>query len=231
VSTVNRTRRLAAGVILAAGLGGGVAAAQVPADQAEGVYVTGSGAVHYRQPATDEAARSTFSPGYTLNAGAGYRWSTFRVEGEFTFFRNAFDTIELFVNGGSLPAEDAEGHARGTGFLGMVYYDVPVRPGGRFRPYLGVGGGTYRLRVEGLTSPTLGAFGITVHSTTPYTRVLQFRGGTSLALAPRTDLTVGYRWFRGFPVVLDVPGVGELRPGGGRTHGLEVGLRHRLGGR
>jgi opacity protein-like surface antigen len=202
------------------------AQAQTPAP-ADGPYVAGSLDISHRQPAEDAAARNTFDTGWKANGGLGYRFGAIRVEGEYTRFRNAFKEITLFFDGGALPAEASEGSAHGHSLFASIHYDVAT--GGALRPYAGVGLGTYKVHIDGLTSPTLGSFGITVDETTGWTRAFQVRGGLAVAIAPGAEVLVGYRWHRGFPLTFTVPGVGELNPGGVRTHSGEIGFRYTFG--
>ena len=221
---VQRGRRragFAAAVVL--GITGVASAQSAPS----GVYAGGSGGLAYRQPAEDVAARNTFDTGWNVNGVAGYRVSAWRVEGEFTVFRNDFKEITLFAGGASLPPEASEGAARGRSLFASVYYDVPT--GGAIRPYLGGGLGTYKVHIDRLTSPTLGSFGVVVDETTGWTRVIQLRGGLSIPMNDATELFAGYRWHRGFPLTFTVPGIGELNPGGARTHSGEFGARFFFG--
>jgi opacity protein-like surface antigen len=194
----------------------------------DGPYVTGRIGASYRQPAEDVAAHNTFDPGWKLNGGAGYRFGTLRVEGEFTLLQNDFKEITLSAGGATLPPEQSEGNARGQSVFGSLYYDFPT--GGALRPYVGAGVGSYRVHIDGLTSPTLGSFGIVVDETTGWTRAFQVRAGAAYAVSPSTEIHFGYRWHRGFPLTFTVPGVGELNPGGVRTHNAEIGVRYFFGG-
>lgn len=197
------------------------------AQTTDGPYVAGSVNLSYRQPAEDVAASNTFDPGWKLNGAAGYRFSSLRIEGEYTRFQNNFKEITLFAGGTSLPAEESEGKASGHSLFASVYYDFA--PGSALRPYVGAGIGTYRVHIDRLTSPTLSSFGIVVDQTTGWTRAFQVRAGVAYAMSNATDLLVGYRWHRGFPLTFTVPGVGELNPGGVRTHSAELGVRFFFG--
>lgn len=207
----------------------------VPGSSGQGSDVSGgyfafSGGPQWRAKATDSAGQTTFKAGFAGNAAIGYRLHLHRVEAEYSFFNNRCKTTD--------PAGPAIGKEPSSGDVDvdaiMANYAIALLPPDRrIAPYLGVGLGTYRVSINGLTTPSLRtlppAWGgpVIVYARSSWTTAYQARCGLKLRLRPQTDFVLGYRFFEGSELDINLADGSTIHPKA-RVHGAELGMHLRF---
>jgi opacity protein-like surface antigen len=222
----------------------------------EGFYITGSGGWQAREKSTDIGlgTAAEFKDGFLLNGGVGYRFPfNIRAEVEAGYQNNknkAFlnESSVLFAVGSNAPGLPIGSQDQSVGNVGLrsfmvnLYYDIPLGPDSKWKPYIGGGVGTYQSTINGFTSPTLSANGIAISTSSRETFAWQLRAGLAYRVIERAELFGGYRYFHGddlkftfyvpggafggFPGAIPPQGAQlPLNVTGGITHGAEFGFR------
>jgi len=175
-------------------LGGGLALAAASGIAAEapksGFYgaLSAGGIVRNDVDATSGGVTGTFEfePGFTFGAALGYRFGSIRLEGEFTYGRDAFDNLSLLgVNVG------LTGDIDSYTFTGALYYDFRL-PGG-WSPYVGAGAGATHQSTQNVTA-TVGGTTLALggNDSTNFTAFGEI--GVAYALSNRVELVPAYRF-------------------------------------
>lgn len=207
-------------------------------------YIALSGGWAHRNTvheADDPQTFIEFAEGFALNGALGYRFSLFRVETEFSFMNHECDTAGAgpAIRAG-IPASPATGNVNLRAYMLNVYHDIDLAFTA-WRPYLGAGLGFYQSELNSLypdffANPGLAPFGFNtnpVNSTSDIPFAYQFRAGGSLPLGERTELFVGYRYFKGEELTFASapfagPAAPTFHPDGAEVHSVESGLRIRF---
>jgi opacity protein-like surface antigen len=196
----------------------------------QGLYISFAGAYQDRASAQDFIGIATFYPGPSWMGAVGYRIDNFRIEGEYSYFRNDFDKLTFFTPGtttASGPAQTSPGaYVDGRAIMFNAYYDIPIN-GSSLKPYIGGGLGFYNAHIVNLSPPGFGGF--VANGFSPDRFAFQLRAGLNYAISRKFDIFLGYRYFQGnrFRYTIDnssPPLV--LRPNGLESHNLELGVRY-----
>ncbi len=194
----------------------------------DGFYIRLGAGFQNRADAQDFIGRASFDTGYKLNGAVGYRYSDFRAEVEYTYFRNDFDELTFFEPGTTTPVagppETSPGaYVDGRALMLNVYYDIPLSR--RLRPYIGGGIGVYNAHIVELSPPGFGGFEANGFSASRF--AFQLRAGLSYAITDSLDISLGYRYFQGNRFEYDIADSPlELEPNGLETNGAELSLTY-----
>lgn len=195
-------------------------------------YVSVSGGWQQRERVHEITAATTFlelDGGFALNAALGHEFDHFRVEFEATLLNNEIDE----AGAGGL-SSDTVGNINVRAYMFNVYHDIHIECS-RWKPYLGGGIGTAQSEINGLYPEFFNTIGppfegTALNCTSDFVFAWQLRAGTSYCLTPRTELTIGYRYFRAETLEFSsAPFVGAtasaFNPNGSTNHSVEIGLR------
>jgi opacity protein-like surface antigen len=172
-----------------------------------------------------------FDSGFLINAQLGFRFDLFRVEAEYTFMNN--DVDRAGAGGADTPAA---GNVNLKAFMFNIYHDFNLFDW-LWEPYVGAGIGIYQSELNSLYPDFFDAFGApfagtSVNATSNMPLAYQFRAGASRPVGRRTELLIGYRFFKGeelefssAPFATFAP---TFHPDGAEIHSLEAGLRVRF---
>jgi opacity protein-like surface antigen len=186
-----------------------------------------------REDARDvQGAATVFHDGWLLSGYFGRRFQGIRVEGEAGLFYNG--NKREIVTG--VFDEPGEGNIQLQIFMLNAYYDFEIKSQPRWKPYVGFGYGMFKSEVNGLTSPTLlagipnpaGGFFLSptvVDTASRFKAAYQWKIGVNYMLDSRTELFLGYRYFKGRSFTLHSNTLGRLDVSGPQTDTLEVGFR------
>lgn len=221
-STKESVMNLTLARFLAAGLVGTTLSTPLLAQSAG--YVTGTAGITFPNDLTTDAGlRGQLKDGYALTLAAGTAVGPIRAELEGSYRESKVAGARGF--GLSLPGT---GHASALSAMANAYFD-PAFHFGPLKPYVGAGLGISRFRASNVSAvglPFLGpitGFGPVTGSRTGF--AYQAMAGVGVALAPRTTLTVGYRYFATPGVNTNAGQFGRIHIDGLKIHGLEAGLR------
>ncbi|MBI3439487.1 MAG: OmpA family protein [Proteobacteria bacterium] len=137
----------------------------------EGWYVRGD----VGQSISTDFANLDVQNGFVGDVGAGYTWDNgFRLEAELSYRKNKWDFVR-----------QQSGDLIAWGLMANVFYDFNRQ--GHIRPYLGVGAGEGRLRIQ-----------VNGSSSHPEDDGFAYQGlaGVGIALNDQATLDIGYRYFR-----------------------------------
>lgn len=180
--------------------------------------------------ANDPQTFIIFDDGFAANAAIGYRFDPFRVEAEYSFMNNEVDT----AGAGGLSSA-AAGNVNLRALMFNLYHDVQLDVL-CWQPYVGAGIGLYQSEINSLY-PTFfddplappNFNGVAVNTTSDIPFAYQFRAGATRALSEKTELFMGYRYFRGEELEFAAPPFSAFaptfHPDGAKVHSLELGLR------
>jgi opacity protein-like surface antigen len=173
-----------------------------------------------------------FDSGFLINAQLGYRFDVFRVEAEYSFMNNGVDRAG--AAGFDTPSA---GNVNLKAFMLNIYHDFQLFDW-LWEPYVGAGIGIYQSEINSLypeffagAGPTFE--GMPVNTTSDMPLAYQFRGGMSRPIGQRTELMIGYRFFKGEELEFAAapfasPASPTFHPDGAAIHSLEAGLRVRF---
>lgn len=184
--------------------------------------------LQHRKAGKDEAGETRFETGNAFNVTLGRRFNAFRVDGEYSYFKNDNKTTD--PTGPLIGKEPSMGDVDIQSYFINVYYDFQI-DGSNFSPYIGAGVGRTKAKINGLTTPSLLAlppqFGgpIIVYGESEWETTYQLRLGANYALTQQADLYFGYRYVKGNDLKFDLNDGSVIHPNGIELHNLEVGLR------
>jgi opacity protein-like surface antigen len=182
-----------------------------------------------RSDASDSAGTATFENGSLLSGAVGYRFSGHRLELEGSYLANDLESEDPSPTPlGDLPKENADGDSTAKVFMLNFYHDF--QPISGFTPYAGIGLGAIKGKINGLTTPGLQSvpapYGpILVNAESNWTFAHQIKLGASYALNPRTDIVMGYRYFRSDQFDYYLNFSGETIHPRAELHAAELGVR------
>ena len=163
---------------------------------ADGVYVAGNVGVAM---ATDTEMDDpelpgvsmdvTYDTGLALSAALGYGIGNFRLEAEFAWQRNDFDSLEASGYGLGLDVPLSGDVSVASGMVNG-YFDFPV--GGNWKPFITGGIGMAKVEVNDLNYPGSGEPDWSDDDTV---MAWQVGAGVGYALNEQTTLEVKYRYF------------------------------------
>ncbi|PTY03832.1 hypothetical protein DB347_21645 [Opitutaceae bacterium EW11] len=196
------------------------------AAEASDFYFSASTGPMWRARATDSAGSTTFKTGFTASGALGYRFGAQRLEAEYTYFANDCDTTD--PAGPAIGVEPSSGDADGSVFMANYYYDfAPIA--GRFQPFVGGGLGSYRVSINGLTTPSLRTLPaewggpVIVYAKSSWTLAYQVRCGVKYRLTERADVLLGYRYLKGSDMDINLVDGSTIHPNA-KLHGVDVAL-------
>ncbi|MDG4596833.1 MAG: outer membrane beta-barrel protein [Candidatus Contendobacter sp.] len=132
--------------------------------------------------------------GYNYNLAAGLKlFQHFRIDVEWSWLTNDAKTTS---GGPDLDGPATGGTADLTAYTLNVYYDYLI-PNTPVELYAGVGYGTYRSKLSGLTNAKISPFGFVFSGTSAYAAVFQARAGLTYHFNDNFQLYAGYRYFNG----------------------------------
>jgi opacity protein-like surface antigen len=196
-------------------------AAPVGAQDSTGVYVIGSAAWQQREKAGESSTTyTTFDPGFAVNGAIGYQFGVVGIDGEFSYMKNKTKNVASTVTGEA----EGMGEIALRSFMGNVRFSPAA--GSPVRPYFGAGVGVYKSYLYDVTNVIANSFGFEANGTSDgMTFAYQFRAGVGFAVAEKSEVFVGYRYFKGSELLFIGTEFGDLRPDGAKTHSLEGGIK------
>ena len=178
---------------------------------------------------SDDSTFLTFDGGFSVNAALGHEFDSFRLEFEATLMNNEVDT----AGSGGLEST-TPGNINVRAYMFNVYHDIHIECS-RWSPYLGGGIGLAQSEINGMYPDFFNVIGppfegTALNCTSDWVFAWQLRAGTSYHLTPRTDLTLGYRYFHADDLTFSAapfvgPGAPTFVPNGSTNHCIELGLR------
>lgn len=208
----------------------GFSATQSLAAQPAGDFYLSLGAGYQqRSDADDSAGTAKFKDGALLSGALGYKLNSFRLEAESLYLVNDFKGTDPKPSPlGDLPYETSGGDADGKAFMANLYYDFNM--GGALKPYVGIGIGGLKGKINGLATqgmrnvpPPIGP--IVVYAESPWVFARQVKVGASYSVTPRTDVFVGYRYFKSNDFSYTLTFSGDTIYPNAEYHMGEAGLR------
>jgi opacity protein-like surface antigen len=174
-----------------------------------------------------------FDSGFLLNAQLGYHFDLFRVEAEFSFMNNA---VETAGSGGAVSA--SSGNIGLRAYMANIYHDFQISDW-LLQPYVGAGIGFYQSEINSMYPDFFGTVPddffprSPLNTTSDIPLAYQFRAGISRPVGQRTELSIGYRYFKGEELEFAAapfatPAAPTFHPDGAEIHSLEAGLRVRF---
>lgn len=174
-----------------------------------------------------------FDSGFLLNAQLGYRFDLFRVEAEFSFMNNAVDQAG---SGGAVSS--SSGNIGLRAYMANIYHDFQISDW-LWQPYVGAGIGIYQSEINSMYPDFFGTIPdpffqrVPLNTTSDMPLAYQFRVGASRPVGQRTELLIGYRYFRGEELEFGAApfataAAPTFHPDGADIHSLEAGLRVRF---
>ncbi len=175
-----------------------------------------------------------FDSGFLINAQLGYRFDLFRVEAEYSFMNNAVDQAG---SGGAVSS--SSGNIGLRAFMANIYHDFNLFDW-LWEPYVGAGIGIYQSEINSMYPDFFGTVPgdplfprMPLNTTSDMPLAYQFRVGASRPVGQRTELLIGYRYFRGEELEFAAapfatPAAPTFHPDGADIHSLEAGLRIRF---
>lgn len=193
-----------------------------PNRKTQGLYLSGSAALSFRERSGESAVTFTdFKAGFSPSVAVGYRFGDFRADVEYTHFNHPVEAVSAAPTG----RRPGDGKVLGNAFMFNLYYDIPIA-NSRLKPYVGAGIGTYSTRIRGLTNDTLAGFGLVVdNERSNNVFAFQVRAGLGYAVSDSVDLFLGYRYFGGNTITFSDTIFGTLKPSGAKLHNIEAGVR------
>ncbi|MFC7331776.1 OmpA family protein [Rhodocista pekingensis] len=199
------------------------AAASAQQATGEGFYVGAQTGINWLQDTEFDGAirnTATFDGAWTGVIEGGYRLGNgFRFGAEVGYTDHTIDQIK----GGAAGRAGGAGDINAWTFMATAYYDIDT--GTAFRPYIGLGGGVIRAKVDGAAD--VFAPGNRV-SDSDSALAYQVAAGVAYAVSPNLDLTLGYRFLGSEDL--------DIRPTGGtqfdtdyQSHSVLVGVRWTFG--
>jgi opacity protein-like surface antigen len=191
-----------------------------------GIYFGFSAGPQERAEASDSAGSTTFKTGFAVNGSLGYAITANRIEAEFSYFDNRCKTTD--PAGPAIGVEPSSGSVDVDALMGNYYFDIPVGDR-RIQPYIGGGYGMYRVSINGLTTPSLrtlpAEYGgpVVIYAASTWASAYQLRCGVKLNLAPSADLILGYRFFRGSTLDINLADGSTIHPDA-QIQALEIAL-------
>jgi opacity protein-like surface antigen len=193
-------------------------------------YLAVSTGPQWRAKASDSAGATTFKTGFAVNAAAGLRLRSQRLEAEYSYFDNKCKTTD--PAGPAIGVEPSSGDVEVKALFGNYYFDLPASER-KFESYVGVGAGLYRVSINGLTTPSLRTLPaewggpVVVYASSTWTPAYQFRCGVKFHLTPASEILVGYRLLRGEDFDINLADGSTIHPDA-RIQSLEAGVRVRF---
>lgn len=162
------------------------------ADKPDGYYATLLGGAAFLTDAdvTDSALEgvvlsSEFDTGYMFGVALGYKYASQRLEGEFSYQENDFDTFSYLGESTS-----ATGDMSAFTFLFNFYFDIPTKYA--LKPFLTAGIGVSKIDANDLAFPEVFEGSVSSDDTV---FAYQFGLGLSWAMNQNLDLELKYRFF------------------------------------
>ncbi len=153
-------------------------------------------------------------PGFMLSGSLGLDFGMLRLEGEVLFTRHSLDDVEDVAGIDT----NADGDYKTLAGMGNLFLDIPTGIG--ITPFLGGGVGYGRVTFDDF------AFnGTDIADDHDDVMLYQARAGIAFALAPFTDLTLGYRYLVADDLTLDAEVGGKIKVDKQKQHIGELGLR------
>lgn len=110
----------------------------------ENFYGSASGGVNLKpRTVIKKQIKVKYRPGYLVAGSLGYKWNSFRIEGEYAYRHNQFKHFK-FADFLLL----TEGHYRASSALVNGYFDFKIPNCFNIQPYLGVGVGYAKSKVK-----------------------------------------------------------------------------------
>ena len=195
-------------------------------------YVSVSGGWQDRERVheiSDDTTFLTFDGGFSVNGALGREFDSFRLEFEATLMNNEVET----AGSGGL-SSTTPGNINVRAYMFNVYHDVHIECS-RWSPYLSGGIGLAQSAINGMYPGFFNVIGppfegTALNCTSDWVFAWQLRAGTSYHLTPRTDLTLGYRYFHADDLTFSAapfvgPGAPTFVPNGSTNHCIELGIR------
>jgi len=164
---------------------------QKATDKPDGYYVSFLGGAALLRDAditdSDDDGKITteYDTGYLFGVALGYKHDTQRLEGEFSYQKNDFDTVSYMGE-----KETATGDQTASTFLFNYYFDIPTKY--PIKPFLTAGIGVSRIEVNDFGLPEAIGGEIDENDTV---FAYQFGFGATWAMSKSLDLELKYRYF------------------------------------
>jgi opacity protein-like surface antigen len=206
-----------------------VTAQAAPAAKEGAFYLKAGLGMGARENADDELAEARFDDGATYSLAVGVhgsgKFKNTMFELEYGFNHNRLDTLWLHPTPAINRVEKAVGSIDYETVQFVGYYNF--KNDSRFTPYVGLGVGWGRSKLEGLGSYTLLNFvpGYPLTTTTKWALAVSPRAGVNYAINDRLDVALDVRQTRA-PEGVYVNAVGELTRPSVNITSAEVALRY-----
>lgn len=196
-----------------------------------GVYVQADIGAQYRDSAGENGDTVTyFKSGFYGSAGLGYRLSkNFRFSGEYTNQSSNADMVSAnYGTGNSLNGIPLPG-------LGAIvlnqytlnaYYDAPgFGYKKRIRPYVGLGVGTQKSSLIGISNSFAAPAGLYANGAT-WAPLVTFQAGAAYVVNQNTEIYAGAKYAEGSELLFRNTAFGNLLPMSSRNWSVSGGVRY-----
>ena len=196
-----------------------------------GLYVQADIGGQYRDLAGEDGDTATyFERGFYGSAGIGYRFSpNFRMSAEYA--NQSSDTDKVSANYGDGNALNGQ-PLPGLGAITLnqytinAYYDVPgFGYKKRIRPYVGVGVGTQKSSLIGISNSLASEFNLYAFGET-WAPLVTFQAGASYIVNENTEIYAGGKYAHGSEMLFRGTAFGNLLPQSSRNWSVSGGVRY-----
>lgn len=196
-----------------------------------GLYVQADIGGQFRDSAGEDGDTVTyFESGFYGSAGIGYRFSpNFRLSAEYA--NQSSDTDKVSANYGDGNALNGQ-PLPGLGAITLnqytlnAYYDVPgFGYKKRIRPYVGVGVGTQKSSIIGVSNDFASEFGLYAFGET-WAPLVTFQAGASYIVNENTEIYAGGKYAHGSEMLFRGTDFGNLLPQSARNWSVSGGVRY-----
>lgn len=196
-----------------------------------GVYVQADIGAQYRDSAGENGDTVTyFKSGFYGSAGLGYRLNkNFRLSAEYTNQSSNADQVSATYGTGN-PLNGIPQPGLGAIVLNQytfnAYYDAPgFGYKKRIRPYVGVGVGTQKSSIIGISNTVAAPFGLYANGDT-WAPLVTFQAGAAYVVNKNTEIYAGAKYADGSELLFRNTDFGNLLPMSSRNWSVSGGVRY-----
>lgn len=203
----------------------------------DGFYIQGDIGGQHRNSAGENGYTVTyFQPGFYSNIGVGYRYkSNFRFSAEYAYLPSKVSKVSACYSTppyacGYTKNDGVPFPGNGTIYLNQytlnAYYDLDgFGYKKRFRPYVGLGVGTEKSTISGLTNTQAVPYGLYANGSA-WSPLVTFMGGLSYVVSKNAELFVGGKYALGSELLFRNTDFGDLLPQSSRNWIMSGGFRY-----
>jgi opacity protein-like surface antigen len=196
-----------------------------------GVYVQADIGAQYRDSAGENGDTVTYlKSGFYGSAGLGYRLSkNFRLSGEYTNQSSNANQVSADYGSGN-PLNGIPQPGLGAIVLNQytfnAYYDAPgFGYKKRIRPYVGLGVGTQKSSLIGISNTFAAPFGLYANGAT-WAPLVTFQAGAAYVVNKNTEIYAGAKYAEGSELLFRNTAFGNLLPMSSRNWSVSGGVRY-----